>query len=169
MKHHLHLLRSVLVAGAFLSALVPGRVQSQSKHVSTDELVQKSEVVARGKVREMRSEWDETGSRIRTRVSLSVDEYLKGGGAGTMEVFVPGGEVDGVGELYTHMPRFKQDEDVVVFAEKDKKGRYRITGGNEGKFAVKDNEKTGKRVVSGDRPLDEFKEEIKKSVQALKN
>jgi hypothetical protein len=169
MNHHLHLLRSGLIAGAILLASVPGRVQSQSKHVSTDELVQKSEVVARGKVREMKSEWDETRSRIRTRVSLSVDEYLKGGGGGTMEVFVPGGEVDGVGELYTHMARFKQDEDVVVFAEKDKKGRYRITGGNEGKFAVKNDEKTGKRFVSGDRSLEDFKADIKKSVQASKN
>jgi hypothetical protein len=117
----------------------------------------------------MKSEWDETRSRIRTRVSLTVDEYLKGGSGGTIEVFIPGGEVDGVGELYSHTARFKQNEEVIVFAEKDKKGRYRITGGNEGKLAVMSDEKTGKRFISGDRPLEEFKADIKRSVQALKN
>lgn len=160
---------SVLIAGAILSATLPARVQSQIKHVSTDELTQKSEVVARGKVREMKSEWDETRSRIRTRVSLSVDEYLKGGGGGTLEVIIPGGEVDGVGELYSHMARFKQDEDVVVFVEKDKKGRYRVAGGSEGKFSVKKDDATGKPVVAGSRSLDDFRSEIKRAAQRQKN
>ena len=155
----------LLLAGAILTAATPARVNSQSRRISTDELAQTSEVIAHGKVRETKSEWDASASRIRTRVTLTVDEYLKGGGGGTMDVYVPGGEVGSVGEVYSHAAKFSKDEDVVVFAGKDRKGRYRISGGSQGKFTVTRDEKTGRQIVSHYWTLDDFKGRINRAVQ----
>ena len=157
-----------VLTGALSFLMLPAWLVSQPKRATTEELSQTAEVVAHGRVREMKSEWDETKSRIRTRVTLSVDEYIKGGGGSSMDIFVPGGEVGGVGEIYSHMPKFSQDEDVVVFAEKDKKGRYRVAGGSDGKYGVKKDEVTGKPVVAGGKKLDDFKAEIKNAAKGPK-
>ncbi len=154
---------ALLVAGTILCGTVSERVEAQSRAISTDELVRASEIVARGKVREMKAEWDESRSRIRTRITLSVDEYLKGGGGGTMELFVPGGEIGPVGEVYSHVARFARDEDVVVFAHKDGKGRYRVSGGSQGKYTVTQDERSGKRIVAHYWPLDDFRARIRKA------
>ena len=73
-----------------------------------------------------KSDWNQDKTRIFTKVTIQVDEYLKGNNSGkTMVINTPGGEVDGIGELYTHMPSFKDDEDVLVFAKEDKQDRWR--------------------------------------------
>jgi len=165
MKKHLLYLWIVLFIPAIL---VPPALRSQSKHMATDKLTTRAEVVAVGKVKETKSEWDETHSSIRTRVTVSVDEYLKGSGANTLDVYVPGGEVDGVGELYTHMAKFKKDEEVVVFAEKDSNNRYRVSGGDQGKVIVKKDETTGVPMVGGQQSLDDFKSEVRDHAKGLK-
>jgi len=158
MKEHY---RCLWIVPLVLVALVPAGVRSQSKHLTTDKLTTQAEVVAVGKVKETKSEWDEFHSSIRTRVTVSVDEYLKGSGANNLDVYVPGGEVDGVGELYTHMAKFKKDEEVVVFAEKDSNNRYRVSGGDQGKVIVKKDETTGMPMVGGQQSLDDFKVEVR--------
>jgi hypothetical protein len=170
MKHPRRNVLCFFLTAWSLLMFVPATVKSQSRALGTDELTTKSEVVALGRVKEMKSQWEGNKERIVTYVTLDVDEYLKGSGTGrTLTIVNPGGEVDGVGELYTHMARFKQDEDVVVFVEKDKKGHYRMTGGNDGKFAVKKDVATGMPVVSGNKSLDDFKAQIKRSAQLNKN
>jgi hypothetical protein len=125
------------------------------------DLSKRSDIVAVGKVASLKSEWTPDKQRIETRVTLSVDEYVKGAAGNSMEVVVPGGEVGAVGELYTHMPKFSQGEEVVVFVSKDKKGRFRVVGGSDGKYDIEHDSLTGKPVVAGRKPLDEFKAEIK--------
>ena len=162
--HDRIVLRCALAALSFI-LIIPTTVYSQAKALGTDELTRKSEIVAHGRVKEMKSQWEGNKERIVTYVTVNVDEYLKGSGAGgTLTIVNPGAEVDGVGELYTHMARFSRDEEVVVFVEKDKKGRYRMTGGNEGKFSVRKDDASGKSVVSGQRSLDDLRTEIRKAV-----
>jgi len=83
-----------------------------------------------------------------------------------MTIATPGGEVDGVGELYSHSARFAKDEQVVVFAEKDKQGRFRVSGGHEGKFTVSKDEASGIPLVSNSKRLEDFKTEIRNSLKA---
>lgn len=149
-----------------LGLALPVSSAGQSKQAPAAELTKRAELVAVGRVAAMKAEWNETRSSIRTRVTLSVDEYVKGSAGKSLDVFVPGGEVDGVGELYTHTPRFSRDEDVVVFLEKDKKNRYRVSGGDQGKYAVRMDKKSGKRIVSEYWPLEDFKGQIKRSMRA---
>jgi hypothetical protein len=118
----------------------------------------------------MKSQWEGNKERIVTRVTMAVGEYLKGGAGSVMTITSPGGEVDGVGEWYSHTARFAKDEEVVVFAEKDKKGNLRVTGGNEGKISIKKDASSGLPRVSEGVSLDDFKARIKETVrvQAIK-
>lgn len=140
-------------------------VCAQVEHKSMDELARQADVVVVGKVANIKAGWNKEKSRILTTVTIEVDETLKGkGGEGTLTIQTPGGEVDGVGELYSHTARFIKDEDVVVFAEKDKKGDLRVTGGSEGKIAIRRDASSGLRRVSEGMSLDEFKARVKNAV-----
>jgi hypothetical protein len=164
MRHQAYFLRPALIAGVILCGLVPGLLLGQERDVPADALAKKAEVVAVGKVTGLKAEWDQ--NRIVTRVTMTVGEYLKGGAGSVMTITSPGGEVDGVGEWYSHTARFAKDEEVVVFAEKDRKGNLRVTGGNEGKISIKKDASSGMSRVSDRVSLDDFKARIKESVRA---
>jgi hypothetical protein len=83
-----------------------------------------------------------------------------------MTITSPGGEVDSVGEWYSHTARFTKGEEVVVFAEKDKKGDFRVSGGHEGKISIRKDEASGQARVSDRMTLDDLKARIKNAVRA---
>ena len=161
--------RIILVATICLFVSAP-RVLTQTKTVSLDELTQSSDVIAVGQVKNMTSEWDETGTRIRTKVQVSVDQLVAGTNPGsTLTLYVPGGEVGTVGEFYSHMPVFKREEQVVVFATQDKQHHYRVSAGVQGKFTVQKDQTTGKPIVPGHATLEEFTSMIKTTVIKLQS
>ncbi len=166
MKHHLPFFRAVLISWVILSGLVPGLLLGQVRDVPTDALTKKADVVAVGRVTGLTAEWDQNKRRIVTHVTMNVGEYLKGGAGSVMTITSPGGEVDGVGEWYSHTARFNKDEDVVVFAEKDKSGNFRVSGGQEGKISIKKDQASGQPRVSERVSLDEFKTRVKDAVRA---
>jgi hypothetical protein len=148
----------------FLFCFTP--LLAQNVPVSTVQLARTADVVAVGKVTGTRGEWDQTKSRIFTRVTVAVDEYLKGDAGREMTILAPGGEVDGVGEWYSHTARFKNDETVVVFAEKDRKGTYRISGGTSGKLSVTRDERTSQARVSDQTTLDDLKAQVNSAIRS---
>jgi hypothetical protein len=150
---------------ALLLALPGAGALSQSKEITTEALAGQAEVVAVGKVRSLVSGWSEDHSRIITRVTLSVESYIKGGSAGEpLTILVPGGEVDGVGELYSHTAVFQSDENVLVFAQKDREGNYRVAAGQQGKYTVKRDDVSGALMVGGTRTLQEVTALVQKAV-----
>lgn len=139
---------------------------SQAKEMSADDLAHRADIVARGKVKSMKAQWEGNRERIVTYVTLEVEEYIKGDGGGpTMVIVNPGGEIDGEGEIYTHIASFREDEEVIVFTETDRRGRYRVTGGQLGKFRIERDADTGTRVVSGHRPIEEFEARVKQAAK----
>lgn len=161
--------RSILAAGLFL-LLSSQNVLSQVRPVSLEDLARNSEVIAIGQVKNMTSEWDETGTKIRTKVLLSVDQFVAGNSSGnTFTLYVPGGEVGTVGEIYSHMPVFKRDEQVMVFAAQDKMHHYRVSAGEQGKFTIQKDPTTGKPMVPGHASLEEFTNQIKNTVKQLQS
>jgi hypothetical protein len=157
-------LRTTL-ALALLVAAGP-RAKGQEKAVTADDLARKAEVVAVARVAQMKSEWNESHSMIRTRVTIAVNEYLKGSTPATaLTVYVPGGEVGDVGEIYTHVPSFRENENVVVFLEKEQDGAYRVSGGTQGKYIIENDRTTGQATVAGKTNLEEFKTAIRKAIQ----
>jgi len=150
---------------AFLLAFVvmAGSLPAQTRARSPEDLARRAEIVAVGKVSTLASQWSADHSRIFTHVTLAVNQYIKGGSPGQpLVLLVAGGEVGEVGEVYSHMPTFRQDEDVLVFAEKDNTGSYRVSGGHDGKFHLEKDEASGKLYV-GNRALDELTASLRKA------
>jgi hypothetical protein len=133
----------------------------QSGTLTPEQLTARSEVVAVGTVSDLRSEWNSDRTRITTRVTLAVEEYLKGTRSERILVLTaPGGEVGSVGEVYSHMARFQNNEQVVVFAERDGTGGFRVSGGEQGKLTVHQDPATRKPVVSEGLSLEVLKARI---------
>jgi hypothetical protein len=147
----------LLLAGVLSTA------QSQTTALSVDDLAKQAELVAVARVADMKSEWSADKTHIITRVTLSVQEYVKGGDGKVPSITVTtlGGEVGEVGELYTHVPTFQPNETVVVFVEKDKQGSYRVSGGIQGKYSVEADPVSGSKVVAGKYTLEEFTSRVR--------
>jgi hypothetical protein len=161
MRMHRSLYLAALVALALVTHV---SLFSQTRKVTTTELAQQSEVVARGSVRQLKSAWEGKKERIVTYVTIQVDEFIKGGGAEkTLTLVNPGGEVDGVGEMYTHMATFREGEDVIVFAQKDREGRLRVAGGQQGKFRLEKDKVTGKTIVGGATTVEDFSTAVRQA------
>ena len=158
------LLRSPRHVVALLAAVIAlgSPVRSQERELTTTELTRQADVVVVGRVADVRASWTRDRTRIQTAVTVAIDQSLKGMTGGTsVMVLTPGGEVDGVGEYYSHTARFRKDEDVVVFARKGTNGDLRVTGGEQGKVAVRRDAVTGTRMVAGDMTLDAFIAHVK--------
>lgn len=149
-----------------LMHLVFGRAVAQTEKSRLAELAKEAEVIVVGKVADVRSEWNSDKTRIFTKVSVDVAEYVKGETpTKTLIITQLGGEIDGVGELYTHTARFSKDEEVLVFVKKDHKNNLIVAGGNEGKFKVTKNELTGEKMLQGNLSLKNFTSRVKNIIE----
>lgn len=156
----------ILLAGTILGAVVPQRLLCQSVALTTEDLVQRADVIIIGKVTAMNPEWSRDRSRILTRVTIAVDQHIKGEASeNSVTVTIPGGEVDGIGEVYSHFARFKLDEQVVVFAAADRQGQLQVVGGDEGKATVRREQVTGRQLVSDNESLQMFTAKLKRIVE----
>jgi len=154
------LLITIISMGFFFAA------SAQDQSLEIKKLSKGADVILTGKVTKQNSSWNENKTRIFTKATLQVDEYLKGSNnKNSIEVTYPGGEVGEVGELYTHMPRFKNDEEVLVFLQKDEKNTgYKVFNGEDGKITLINDEKTGKKITSSKVRIDYLKSQIKSFV-----
>ena len=143
-----------------------GRALAQTEKSRLAELTKEAEAVVVGKVTGVRSEWSSDRKRIFSKVSLSVDQYIKGDTpARTVVITQLGGEIDGVGELYSHTARFSKDEEVLVFVKKDRQNNLVVAGGEDGKFKVTKDERTGEKMVHGGLTLKKFTSDVKAILQ----
>jgi len=156
-----NLLLIIFLFGGAHSLLLAQSIQSKMKNLSEN-----SDVILEGKVVKQNSSWNQNKTRIYTEVTVEVDEYLKGNrGNKTLIVTTPGGEVGEVGELYSHMPSFSKDEEVLLFVKKDKKDEsYKVLNGEEGKLTLYRDKKTGEKVTSFNKKISTLKKEIKNYV-----
>jgi len=125
-----------------------------------------ADIILTGKVIQQASSWNENKTRIYTQATIQVDEYIKGNGTGnTVTVKYPGGEVGEIGEMYSHMPRFKDTEEVLVFLKKDEKSRgYKVFKGESGKISVINDPKTGEKVTTSNVQINSLKVQIKNHI-----
>jgi hypothetical protein len=109
------------------------------------------------------SSWNEDKSRIYTSATIQVEEFLKGN---TNEVSIVvtylGGEVGDIGELYSHMPKFEDDEEILVFLKRDQRtSGYKIFNGEEGKLRIVYDKNTGEKVTTSNVRISSLKAQIK--------
>jgi len=129
-----------------------------------------ADVIITGKVSHNKAGWNENKTRIYTKTTVQVKEYIKGQNNGSyMEIMSPGGEVGEVGELYTHMPRFEDNEEVLVFLKQDGKNKqYKVLSGEEGKITVVTDGKTDDQVTRSNMQLQHLISQIKSFVNTQK-
>lgn len=125
-----------------------------------------ADVILTGKVIQQTSSWNEDKTRIYTDVTVSVDEFIKGNSSeNTLIITHPGGEVGEVGELYTHFPKFKDNEEVLLFVKRNlNKNRYEVFKGEYGKISLINDIKTGEKMTTQNIRVSELKEQIEKSI-----
>lgn len=126
-------------------------------------LTQGADVILAGKVLQQKSKWNKNRSRIYTDATIQVEEYLKGNtNESSIVVTYLGGEVGGVGELYTHMPKFNDDEEILVFLKKDQlTSGYKVFNGAEGKVSIIYDKNTGEKITTSNVKINTLKEQVK--------
>jgi len=154
----MRLLCVLIIAGGFFSASFTQTITSDVESMSKN-----ADLIITGKVVEQNSSWNENNTRIYTQATIQVEEYLKGNNnSGPVIVSYPGGEVGEVGELYSHMPRFENNEEVLVFLKKDDKStNFKVVNGEEGKINVVTDPKTGEKVTTSNVKINSIKAQIK--------
>ena len=101
--------------------------------------------VVTGTVLSVVSGWTPEGS-IETKVRILSDEYLMGApGDGTVNLAIPGGEVDGLGLAVSDMPKFVEGTRALLFLAMADPRSPRVAGLHQGKFTLKQ----GKVVENG--------------------
>jgi hypothetical protein len=101
---------------------------------SLEELTDEATYIVKGKVVEKVSFWNESHSRIYTRVKVSVNEYIKGSGSGVVEFIVPGGTVNDTTLWVSDAPSWNVGEEVILFVNPSY--YYPIVGWFQGKYKV---------------------------------
>jgi len=136
---------------------------AQQEAVDLKELTTNSDAIITGKVTQKTSSWNKDKTRIYTLATVQVDEYIKGNSSGnTVTIKYPGGEVGEVGELYSHMPRFEDNEEVMVFLQKDgNSSDFKVSNGENGKISLINDPKTGELITNSNVRISTLKSQIK--------
>jgi hypothetical protein len=139
---------------------------AQEESTVIKKLSKGADVILLGKVIKKVSNWNESRTRIYTTTNVQAEEYFKGtGNENNLVIRTLGGEVGDVGELYTHMPTFKDDEEMVVFLKKDENNKgYKVYNGEEGKITVITDEKTKEKVTNSKVRIKDLEAQIKRYV-----
>lgn len=150
----------------YVLIIVGGFCLTSFAQLSSTELKSMSEnadLIITGKVLEQTSNWNEDNTRIYTNATIRVEEYLKGANTGSsIVVKYLGGEVGDVGELYSHMPRFEDEEDVLVFLTKNNNtSDFKVFNGEDGKINIIIDPKTGEKVTTSNVQINSLKTQIK--------
>jgi hypothetical protein len=138
----------LFISFAFLGI---GSVMALMIEMATPELTKQAHAIVRGKVKDMRSEWDPERRYIWTLVTISVSKSIKGDSLAGQEVIVkiPGGVVGQTGQVTEDTPIFKKDEDVLLFVNSEvyKGGKvFRVTGNFQGKHTIKNDTAIEKKM-----------------------
>lgn len=147
----------MIISGFYFTSLA----QLSSSEIKI--LSEKADVILTGKVAQQTSSWNENKTRIYTHATIQVEDYIKGNNSGnTVTVTYPGGEVGDIGEMYSHMPSFENNEEVLLFLKKDSKNTsFKVINGEDGKITVTTDTKTGEKITSSKRHISSLTAQIK--------
>jgi hypothetical protein len=151
----------IVVVGSYLTSF------AQVTSTEVESMSNNADLIVTGKVTQQNSSWNSDNTKIYTEATIQVEEYLKGNNNGnSVVVKYLGGEVGDVGELYSHMPRFENEEEVLVFLKRDNNNAdYKVFNGEDGKINVIVDPKTGEKVTSSNVPVSSLKAQIKSYIK----
>lgn len=103
--------------------------------LSMDQLIERSTAIVRGTV--LDSYAMQRGSVIYTTYRVRVSQTLKGAAPSTIEISVPGGQMNGVRQSFSGSPRLDRGVEYVVFVWTSRSGINHTLGLAQGVFDVK--------------------------------
>lgn len=124
------------------------------ERLSMDDLIAKSTTIVRGTV--VSSYAALSGPAIYTHYSIQVSERMKGEGAGTIEVVVPGGVAGGLRMAVSGAPTLNVGDEFVFFLYTGKSGLTSVLGLTQGLFSLSKGAKdpVATRTASNELMLD---------------
>lgn len=144
---------SILTAAALsLLIAVPNAWSTVARHVPFDQKVDEAEAIILGRVVGTRSAFDPTGRWILTTATIQVDKSMKGAPGGTIEVTVPGGEVNGIRQETVGTPSFRQGQERVLFVRQDRVGPT-VLYLDQGSYEVRKDSSGRRTIVPGSTDL----------------
>lgn len=145
--------RGVILFCVFIVLTASTALATQILYQSPQQLGQQSSLVVRGKVVSVDSYWNDDHSKIFTRTRVGVDETYKGVDEPTVDIIQLGGVVDNVRVTVHGALQWTPGEEVLLFAERQTTGNFRVTGFSQGKFQIERDPDTGVAYVDSP-PLD---------------
>lgn len=104
------------------------------ERLSLDDMIARSTSIVRGKV--SASNAIASGPVIYTHYTIQVSERLKGQAGSSVDVFVPGGTINGLRQSFSGAPTLNVGDDFVFFLFSGRDGRNAIIGLTQGLFAL---------------------------------
>ena len=140
-----------------LLGLILGCLQASTAWAATlralklADLVRGADVIFVGTAVSSVSAWNAEHSRIYTRTTFQVEEYLKGHTGGTIVIETLGGGVGGIGMRVPGMPAFNVKGKHLLFVRTGRvTGTHRVLGWAQGNLRVHKDPRTGREIVSRD-------------------
>jgi len=100
--------------------------------LDTPKLQQESELVVKGRVKNIKSAWNPSKTMLYSYVTLDVTHTFKGQPHQQLSIRVPGGTLDGYTVHAVGAAKFNVDSEVVAFIGRWKNGALRVTGYQQG-------------------------------------
>jgi hypothetical protein len=131
----------LLVVAALAPLLAPFPARATLVRPTTVEaMARRSDAVVRGVVVSRRSAWGSGAKRIVTLVGIETRAVWRGEAPALFTVVVPGGTMDGIGQLVAGAPEFTVGEEVAVFLHREGPARYRVRNLALGKLTLRGGE-----------------------------
>jgi hypothetical protein len=132
---------------AFVLQLTIGHATAIKK-LSEDELANQAQTIVTGTCTSIRSEWNEEGTKIFTYITIYPQTSLKGDQIPPeITIKQPGGEVGEIGMHVDGVSVYEKGEEVFLFLKKGPKGFHRTLGLSQGKFSIKTDPITRRKVL----------------------
>jgi hypothetical protein len=100
------------------------------------QLVKESDTIVQGRVDQVSSQWDAATKQIFTYVAVNVEEPVKGERRSVVTIRQLGGSIGAMNMSIVGMPRFAQNDEVLLFLKSNGDGTYHVVGLGQGKYAV---------------------------------
>ncbi|MEO7271735.1 MAG: hypothetical protein ABI211_06975, partial [Vicinamibacterales bacterium] len=139
-------LAGVMVLGAV--ALGPSLNATVIVPAEFREVVSGSDLIAYGRVVEVRPQWADGRRRIDSVVTADVLSWFKGGSDRTVSFVVPGGEIGRYRQVTVGAPSFAAGEEVFLFLKTQGSPIPYVFGLNQGVFRVKTDDRGARKVTT---------------------
>ena len=126
----------LLSAGTGIPGFAPGVEATTVKQLSLEQMVRGSQRIILGRCVSQETYWNKTRTRILTATRFAVTDNLKGESRGVATVMTVGGTLDGLTQVVSGTPKFRENEEVLLFLEAGKGGYWILMGLSQGMFRI---------------------------------